>query len=154
MPDGETIFRFFEALPAIVCCALGFYVLWGSIFFRDVRLGMSRKNPPVHGLLAFVARAFVAMIALYAILIGGKIALERLSLWPSLSRRLSLTAGFPIGTIVQMTLVVLFSAMAVNGVTLLIKRNSDWKTRMIGSALLLGCSSVAFAIVHFWLCAL
>ena len=153
MPDGDVIFRFFEAVPAIVGCALGFYVLWGSIFFRDVRLGLSRKNMAVHGLLAFVARVFVAMLALYAILMGGEIALDRLSLWPGMSRRLSVIARFPIETVVKIVLVALFSAMTFYGATLLTKRKSDWKIRMVGSDLVFGCGLVVFAIVRFGLCA-
>jgi hypothetical protein len=151
VPDGEIVFRFFEALPGIFGCALGFWLLWASIFFREVRFGMSRKNMPLHGPLAFLVRVFTAMIALYAILMGGKIALEHLSLWPGLTRRLSVIARFPIDSVVEIALVALFSAMTFYGAILLTKRASDWKTRMVGSALVFGCGLVVFAILHFGL---
>ena len=153
MFDGEAIFEFFDALPGLIACALGFWVLWLSIFAPEIRFGMSRKNTPVRGPLAILGRIFTAMIALYAISMGGKVAIDRLSVWPGLSRRLGIVARVPIGTIVEIALLLFFSAAALNGAATLVRRDSDRKERIVGAGSLVICGLVALAIFRFFVCA-
>ena len=148
MFEGESIFRLFEVLPYVLICVFGARIIWIGAFSPVVRFGMNRNNPPLRGSVAVIGRVFVALGGLYALIVGGKVLMDRLAVMPRLSQHLDTLLHFPFMTIFQFGLALMFLGMAVNGVFLLIHRESDWKTRTYGAGLFLVCGVIASAIAY------